>query len=269
MRYLWTGLESTRPMALAAVMLLGLALVLCLVHIDHDEAGMDMVHGGCGVALVASFFTMGRVLGSLSRPGRCPASPVLHTWYPCTFRTHLRSLSPSCSSSRVTTRVRPVPLAVVDRWGGGCGHCRYRFELTGWSFSTRRKGGYAGVPSKHVDIDARDVEHREARPGHADRLWARGPAVEAVSVTPSRLRQRSPDGAGCARDPRGPGWAGRRGGASPGDVITAVEGRAVRDLHHFHDSLARHRAGETVSVTLAGGPWRCVSCWRKTDESEG
>ena len=66
MRYLSTGHESARPVVLAAVMLLGLALVLCLVHIDHDEAGMDMVHGGCGVALVASFFTAGVVLASLS-----------------------------------------------------------------------------------------------------------------------------------------------------------------------------------------------------------
>jgi hypothetical protein len=64
MRYLSTGRESARPVVLAAVMLLGLALVLCWVHVDCGEAGMDMVHGGCGVALVASFFTTGAVLAS-------------------------------------------------------------------------------------------------------------------------------------------------------------------------------------------------------------
>ena len=66
MRHLSTGHESVRPAVLAVVMLLGLALVMCLVHIDCDEAGMDMVHGGCGVALVASFFTAAVVLASLN-----------------------------------------------------------------------------------------------------------------------------------------------------------------------------------------------------------
>jgi len=66
MRYLSNGHEAARPVFLAVVTLLGLALVLCLVHIDCDEAGMDMVHGGCGVALVASLFTSGVVLASLS-----------------------------------------------------------------------------------------------------------------------------------------------------------------------------------------------------------
>jgi serine protease Do len=41
-------------------------------------------------------------------------------------------------------------------------------------------------------------------------------------------------------------------GILPGDVITAVDGRGVTDLHHFHESLERHKVGETVSVTL----WR-------------
>ena len=63
MRYLSTGHESARPVVLAAVMLLGLALVLCWVHVGCDEVGMDMVHG---VALVAAFFTAGAVLASLS-----------------------------------------------------------------------------------------------------------------------------------------------------------------------------------------------------------
>ncbi|MBI4636166.1 MAG: trypsin-like peptidase domain-containing protein [Candidatus Rokubacteria bacterium] len=41
-------------------------------------------------------------------------------------------------------------------------------------------------------------------------------------------------------------------GLKPGDVITAVAGKAVRDLHHFHEALVGHRIGETVAVTL----WR-------------
>ena len=51
---------------MTVVMLLGLALLLCLVHIDHDETEMDMVHGGCGVALAASFVTPSVILASLS-----------------------------------------------------------------------------------------------------------------------------------------------------------------------------------------------------------
>jgi serine protease Do len=41
-------------------------------------------------------------------------------------------------------------------------------------------------------------------------------------------------------------------GLGPGDVITAVAGRPVKDLHHFHEALARQRIGETVEVSL----WR-------------
>ncbi len=76
--------------------------------------------------------------------------------------------------------------------------------------------------------------------------------LEAVSVTPQVAYANDlpmERGALVIRiDPGGPAAAA---GLQPGDVITAVDGRAVRDLHHFHDSLARHRAGETVSVTLA------------------
>ncbi len=66
MRNLSTGREAARPVILAVVTLLGLALVLCLIHIDCDDAGMDMVHGACGVALAASFFTAAVVVASLS-----------------------------------------------------------------------------------------------------------------------------------------------------------------------------------------------------------
>lgn len=53
------------PLAVATVTLLGLALVLCLVHSDHDDGEMDMLHGACGVALAASFFAASIVLTSL------------------------------------------------------------------------------------------------------------------------------------------------------------------------------------------------------------
>ena len=38
-------------------------------------------------------------------------------------------------------------------------------------------------------------------------------------------------------------------GLGPGDVITAVAGRPVKDLHHFHEAISRHRIGETVEVS--------------------
>jgi S1-C subfamily serine protease len=41
-------------------------------------------------------------------------------------------------------------------------------------------------------------------------------------------------------------------GIEPGDVLTAVGGKSIRDLHHLHDELALHRIGETVDVTV----WR-------------
>ena len=49
-----------------------------------------------------------------------------------------------------------------------------------------------------------------------------------------------------------PGRAADLAGIQPGDVITAVDDKPIRDLHHFHESLERHKAGDTVRVTL----WR-------------
>ena len=68
MRRLLTGSNSGRHIALAAVALLGLvAVVLCLVHGSHAEAGgLDMLHGGCGGALVVSSYTAGLVLVSMN-----------------------------------------------------------------------------------------------------------------------------------------------------------------------------------------------------------
>jgi len=48
------------------------------------------------------------------------------------------------------------------------------------------------------------------------------------------------------------GGAAETAGLRPGDVITALDGKAVRDLHHFHEALARNKIGEPVEVVL----WR-------------
>jgi serine protease Do len=39
-------------------------------------------------------------------------------------------------------------------------------------------------------------------------------------------------------------------GVAPGDVITALDGRPVRDLHGLHERLSRHRVGEEVSISV-------------------
>ena len=61
MRHLSTGRRSAKPLVVAAVVLVGLALLLCLIHTDPDEDGLDMLHGGCGAAVVASFVVAGLV----------------------------------------------------------------------------------------------------------------------------------------------------------------------------------------------------------------
>jgi serine protease Do len=48
------------------------------------------------------------------------------------------------------------------------------------------------------------------------------------------------------------GGAAEAAGIRPGDVVTALDGEGVKDLHHLHDALARHRIGDPVEVTL----WR-------------
>jgi serine protease Do len=49
-----------------------------------------------------------------------------------------------------------------------------------------------------------------------------------------------------------PGGPAEAVGFRPGDVITAVAGEVVKDLHHFHESLFRRKPGDVVDVTL----WR-------------
>ena len=48
------------------------------------------------------------------------------------------------------------------------------------------------------------------------------------------------------------GGAAAAAGIEAGDVITSIERQPVKDLHHFHEALFRHRPGETVDVTV----WR-------------
>jgi serine protease Do len=47
-----------------------------------------------------------------------------------------------------------------------------------------------------------------------------------------------------------PGGPGDAAGLRPGDVIAAVAGRAVKDLHHFHDLLAEQPIGAPVDLQV-------------------
>jgi S1-C subfamily serine protease len=48
------------------------------------------------------------------------------------------------------------------------------------------------------------------------------------------------------------GGAGEAAGLQAGDVITAIAGKAVQDLHQLHETLLRHRAGEAIEISV----WR-------------
>ena len=77
--------------------------------------------------------------------------------------------------------------------------------------------------------------------------------LDGVSVTPQRAYANGLSverGALVTRvEPGGPAEAA---GIQPGDVITAVAGESVRDLHYFHAALERRRVGDAVEITL----WR-------------
>jgi serine protease Do len=47
-----------------------------------------------------------------------------------------------------------------------------------------------------------------------------------------------------------PGGPAAEAGFQAGDVVAAIDGKAVTDLHHFHDLLQRHRIGEPIEVTV-------------------
>jgi len=48
------------------------------------------------------------------------------------------------------------------------------------------------------------------------------------------------------------GGAGEAAGLRAGDVIAAIAGKAVLDLHQLHDALSRHRVGEAIEISV----WR-------------
>ena len=49
-----------------------------------------------------------------------------------------------------------------------------------------------------------------------------------------------------------PGGPAERAGLEAGDVITAIDDLPVKDVHHLHDGMARHKAGETATLRV----WR-------------
>ncbi len=77
--------------------------------------------------------------------------------------------------------------------------------------------------------------------------------LQAVSVTPQRAYANGlPVERGALVTQVEPGGPAEAAGVRPGDVITAVGGQPVRDLHHFHAALERGRVGEALEVRI----WR-------------
>jgi S1-C subfamily serine protease len=78
--------------------------------------------------------------------------------------------------------------------------------------------------------------------------------VEAVSVTPQVAYANDlPIERGALVTRVEPGGPGEAAGLRSGDVITAVAGRAIADVHALHDALARSRIGQRVDVTVQRG----------------
>jgi serine protease Do len=77
--------------------------------------------------------------------------------------------------------------------------------------------------------------------------------VVAVSVTPQvAYANELPMERGALVVRVEPGGGGEAAGFQAGDVITAIAGKPVRDLHHLHEVLSRHRVGETIEISV----WR-------------
>ena len=77
--------------------------------------------------------------------------------------------------------------------------------------------------------------------------------VVAVSVTPQvAYANELPMERGALVIRVEPGGGGEAAGLQAGDVITAIAGKPVRDLHHLHEALSRHRAGEAIEISV----WR-------------
>jgi S1-C subfamily serine protease len=77
--------------------------------------------------------------------------------------------------------------------------------------------------------------------------------VRAVSVTPQVAYANDlPLQRGALIVGVAAGGPAAEAGFESGDVVVALGGKPVTDLHHFHDLLQRHRIGEPVDVTV----WR-------------
>jgi S1-C subfamily serine protease len=77
--------------------------------------------------------------------------------------------------------------------------------------------------------------------------------VVAVSVTPQVAYANAlPMERGALVIRTEAGGAGEAAGLNAGDVITAIAGKPVRDLHHLHEALSRHRVGEAIEISV----WR-------------
>ncbi|HET7380315.1 MAG TPA: trypsin-like peptidase domain-containing protein, partial [Gaiellales bacterium] len=110
------------------------------------------------------------------------------------------------------------------------------------------------IPSAHgigfaISADmAKPVLHELIARGHVVRPSLR---LTAVSVTSAIAYVNSlPMERGVLVTRVEPGGNADAASVREGDVITAVEGRAIRDLHQFHEALARHRIGDAITVTL-------------------
>jgi S1-C subfamily serine protease len=47
-----------------------------------------------------------------------------------------------------------------------------------------------------------------------------------------------------------PGGPADHAGLMPGDVITGLGDQPVKDLHHLHEQMARHKAGDAVELRV-------------------
>jgi serine protease Do len=77
--------------------------------------------------------------------------------------------------------------------------------------------------------------------------------VRAVSVTPQvAYANNLPLERGALVISAESGGPAEEAGFKFGDVVVAIEGKPVTDLHHFHDLLQQHKIGQPVDVTV----WR-------------
>ncbi len=85
------------------------------------------------------------------------------------------------------------------------------------------------------------------------RVSRRSLGVTAVSITPQLAYVNDlPIERGALVVRVESGGPAEAAGIQPGDVIRSVAGEFVKDLHHFHESLNRRKAGEVAEVTV----WR-------------